>query len=124
MGPSPEAIVSLANLRRNGPRSGLSSEASDKIGFGLSGWGFLERRSGDGLDREGEGEGGFLGSGDGVLEIPGSDLWDWVWVWVSGTEIRSGGASGGVLTETKPGIVEDEEDDENVCELFLLKQRK
>lgn len=89
----------------------MSSEASDKIGFGLSGCSFLDRRSGEGLDREAEGEGGFLGSGDGVLEIPGSDLWDWVWVWVSETEIRSGGASGGVLMETKPGIVKDQEEE-------------
>lgn len=101
--------MSRANFSRNGPRSGLSSEASDKIWFGLSVWAFLDRRSGEGLDREaeaeGDGEGSLLGSGDGVLGIPDSDLWAWVGVWASETEIRSGGASGGVLTETKPGIL-------------------
>ena len=63
----------------------------------------MDRRSGEGLDREaeaeGEGDGSLLDSGDGVLVIPDSDLWD------SDTEIRSGGASGGVLTDTKPGIL-------------------
>lgn len=55
------------------------------------------------MDRDGEGEGGFLfGSGEGVLGgLAGSGRW----VCVSGTEIRSGGASGGVLTDTRPGIV-------------------
>ena len=91
--------MSRASLRRNGPRSGLSSAESE---CGLSGGGFL----GENLEREGEGEGGRLGRGEAglELEITDSDLWGWVWVGVSGTEIRSGGASGGVLTETKPGI--------------------
>lgn len=95
MGPSPEAMVSRASLRRNGPRSGLSREASDRAGLvGVSGVFFLDRE-------EGEGDGGFLGSdeGDGVLMFTGSDLW----VGVSGMEIRSGGASGGVFT--RPGMV-------------------
>lgn len=77
--------MSRASLRRNGPRSGLSSEASDRAGFGgVSGVFFF--------DRDGDGEGGFFGSGEGVLLLVFvfgvSDLW--VWVGVSGTEIRSG----------------------------------
>lgn len=104
-GPSPDAIVSRASLRRNGPRSGLSREASDKAGLGgVSGVFFLER--------EGEGEGGFFGSGEGVLLrvlLLGSDLCVWD-VGVLGTEIRRVGASAGVFTETRPGMV---------CELRL-----
>ena len=99
--------MSRAGLRRNGPRSGLSRAASE---CGLSGGGFL----GENLDRDGDGEGGRLGSGEAGLEFEteftGSDLrwvgvWAWAWVGVSGTEIRSGGVSGGVLTETRPGIL-------------------
>ena len=95
--------MSRASLRRNGPRSGLSRAASES---GLSGGGFL----GENLDRDGDGEGGRLGSGEAGLEFEteftGSDLrwvgvWAWAWVGVSGTEIRSGG----VLTETRPGIL-------------------
>lgn len=53
--------MSRANFRRNGPRSGLSREASERrSGFGESGGGFLAERVGEGLDREGEGDGGFL----------------------------------------------------------------
>lgn len=98
--------MSRASLRRNGPRSGLSRAASE---FGLSGGGFL----GENLDRDGDGEGGRLGSGEAGLEFEteytSSDLcwvgvWAWAWVGVPGTEIRSGGVSGGVLTETRPGI--------------------
>lgn len=71
--------------------------------MGLSDCGGFFLRSGEGFDREGEVEGGFLGRGDGVLGLPDSDL-EGVWVWVrvgvfdSGTVIRSNGASGGVLT--------------------------
>ena len=84
--------MSRATLRRNGPRSGLSSEASESkvLLFGVSGVFFLERE-------EGEGEGGFLGSGDGVLD--GSDHW----VGVSGKVIRGGGPPG----ETRPGMVNE-----------------
>lgn len=93
--------MSRATLRRNGPRSGLSREASERSVLlaavvGVSGVIFL------GLEREeGEGEGGFLGSGDGdgVLALPGSDLW----VGVSGRVIRGGGVSDGVFT--RPGMV-------------------
>lgn len=102
--------MSRASLRRNGPRSGLSSEASARIGSGEAGWAFLDR-VGEGLDREGDGDGGFLGWGEGVLEIGvGSDLWGWG----SGTEIRSGAESGGVLTETKPGIFVEQEEEEGL----------
>lgn len=90
-GPSPEAMVSRASLRRNGPRSGLSREASER--GGVSGVAFF-------LEREGEGEGAFLGSGDGDGLL-----------WLSGTDTRSGAASGGVFTETRPGMVE------GVCDL-------
>lgn len=86
--------MSRASLRRKGPRSGLSSEASERRRVlelvGVSGVFFLERE-------EGEGEGGFLGSGEwegGVLV--GSDLWG-----VSGKVIRGGGPPG----ETRPGMV-------------------
>lgn len=81
-GPSPEAMVSRASLSRNGPRSGLSREASERTGLGgVSGVFFLE-------EREGDGEGGFLGSGEGVLLLTlfVSDLC----VGVLGTDIRSG----------------------------------
>lgn len=66
-----------------------------------------EPRSGEGLAREveGDGEGGRRVAGE--LDF-GSDLTacDRIGVcgWSSGTVIRSGGASGGVLTETSPGI--------------------
>lgn len=104
--------MSRASLRRNGPRSGLSSEASARIGSGEAGWGFLDR-VGEGLDREGDGDGGFLWWGEGVLEIgAGSDLWGWGWG--SGTEIRSGAESGGVLTETKPGIFVEQEEEKGL----------
>lgn len=87
--------MSRAILRRNGPRSGLSSEVSERTGFvgvGVSGFFFL--------DRDGDGEGGFLGRGDGVfMMFVDSDLW----VGVSGIEIRGGWASGGVFT--RPGMV-------------------
>lgn len=71
MGPSPEAMVSRASLRRNGPRSGLSREASGLVG--VSGVFFLaEERV------EGDGDGGFFGRGDGegvlLLVAAGSDL--------------------------------------------------
>lgn len=103
MGPSPDAMASRASFRRKGPRSGLSRAESEfglRSGIGLSGGGLL----GDNLDREGEGEGSLFGCGEGGLELAaGSDLWDWIWV--SGTEICSGAAPGGVLTETRPGIV-------------------
>lgn len=92
--------MSRASLRRKGPRSGLSREASERAGLGESGSFFL--RSGEGLAREGEGDGGFFGRGEGVLRLAESDLCG---VWLSGTEIRRGGASGGVLTDTKPGMV-------------------
>lgn len=102
--------MSLANFSKNGPRSGLSSEVSDRIWFGLSGSGFFDLRSGEGLDRgpepEADGDGILFGSGDGVLGIPGSDLCAWVGVGASETEIRSGGASGGVLIDTNPGILD------------------
>lgn len=63
------------------------------------------------MDRDGEGEGGFFGRGEGFLDNDiGSDLW--VRVEVSGSEICSGGAPGGVLTETSPGIVVLQKDDE------------
>jgi hypothetical protein len=78
------------------------SSADSEFGFiSGSGGGFL----GENLDLEGDGEGTRFGSGEGGLALPGSDLWDWDWVGVSGTEIRSNAVSGGVLTETKPGIV-------------------
>lgn len=92
--------MSRASLRRKGPRSGLSREASERAGLGESRSFFL--RSGEGLAREAEGDGGFLGRGEGVLRLAESDLCG---VWLSGTEIRRGGASGGVLTDTKPGMV-------------------
>jgi len=60
----------------------LSREASERTALlGVSGVFFFE-------EREGDGEGGFLGSGDGVLLLAlfGSDLC----VGVLGTEIRSG----------------------------------
>lgn len=62
--------MSRATLRRNGPRSGLSREASERreLVVGVSGVFFLERE-------EGEGEGGFLlGSGDWVGVLEDSDL--------------------------------------------------
>lgn len=64
--------MSRATLRRNGPRSGLSSEDSErKVLVGVSGVFFLERE-------DGEGEGGFFGSGDGdgvlVVVFADSDL--------------------------------------------------
>uniref|UniRef100_A0A2P2P8T7 Kinesin light chain n=1 Tax=Rhizophora mucronata TaxID=61149 RepID=A0A2P2P8T7_RHIMU len=99
-------MVSRASLRRNGPRSGLSREVSERSwGFGESGGGFLAERVGDGLDREGEGDGSFL---LGVLGTAGSGRlldWTWVWGWIPGTEMWRGGASGGVLTETRSGMV-------------------
>lgn len=61
--------MSRATLRRNGPRSGLSREASERreLVVGVSGVFFLER--------EGEGEGGFLlGRGDWVGVLEDSDL--------------------------------------------------
>lgn len=82
---------------------------------GFSGDFFLpELRSGDGLAREvdGEGEGGRRGIGDVVLGFMGSDRSELVriwWLFSSGTAIRSGGASGGVLTETRPGMVTTQE---------------
>lgn len=86
--------MSRATLRRNGPRSGLSSEASERrvlLLVGVSGVFFLERE-------DGEGEGGFLGSGDGEGGVLAeSDLWGGV----SGTVIRGGGPPG----ETRPGMV-------------------
>ena len=87
MGPSPDAIVSRASFKRNGPRSGLSNEGSERreFGFGESGGGFLVERAGEGLDWEGEGDGGFLGVGvlgggccSGRVEDPGR---------ISGTEM-------------------------------------
>lgn len=64
-----------------------------------SGGGFLfpDRNCvGLGFDREeGDGDGG-LGLGTGVVGTSGR---------ISGTLIRGGGASGGVLMDTKPGIV-------------------
>jgi hypothetical protein len=93
--------VSRASFSRNGPRSGLSS-ADPEFGFiSGSGGGFL----GENLDLEGDGEGTRFGSGEGGLALPGSDLWDWLCVGVSGTEILGDAISGGVLMETKPGIV-------------------
>ena len=83
--------MSRANFSKKGPRSGLSSEKSS--GLGDSGGGFLAERAGEVLEREGEGDGGFLLGVLGGLCDGGS-----------GTEIRSGGASGGDLTETRPGI--------------------
>lgn len=62
--------MSRATLRRNGPRSGLSREASERreLVVGVSGVFFLERE-------EGEGEGGFLlGRGDWVGVLEDSDL--------------------------------------------------
>lgn len=91
--------MSRASLRRKGPRSGLSSDESGRAGLGTelgdSGGGFR----GENLEREGEGEGGFLGRGEAGLGGVGSDLGVW-----SGREMRGGGASGGVLTETRPGM--------------------
>lgn len=83
--------MSRANLSKKGPRSGLSSEESS--GLGESGGGFLPERAGEGLDREGEGDGSFLFGVRGGFCGGGS-----------GTVIRSGWASGGDLTETSPGI--------------------
>jgi hypothetical protein len=101
--------VSRASLSRNGPRSGLSRDGSSLLGFGESGGGFLVDRTGEGLDRDGvvnDGEGGRLLGVDGCCggaaateeedDAAGAGL---------GTEIRSGGASTGVLTETRPGIL-------------------
>lgn len=86
--------MSRASLRRKGPRSGLSREGS-----GSASGDFLARGalSGEGLARdvEGEGEGGRRVAGE--LRIWG--------VASPGTEICSGGAFGGVLTETRPGMV-------------------
>lgn len=62
--------MSRATLRRNGPRSGLSREASERreLVVGVSGVFFLERE-------EGEGEGGFLlRRGDWVGVLEDSDL--------------------------------------------------
>lgn len=58
--------MSRASLRRKGPRSGLSREESggNWAAVGLSGWSFFFPL-GEGLDREGEGEGCFLGRGEG-----------------------------------------------------------
>ena len=74
-GPSPEAMVSRANLRRNGPRFGLLREASKRSG-GVSGVFFLEEREGDGV-------GGFLGLAgcvrDGDSEGLGVRYETWRW---------------------------------------------
>lgn len=104
-------MVSRANLSRKGPRSGLSREDSLSRFFSGGDFFLAEPRSGEGLAREveGEGEGGRRVAGE--LDL-GSDLrvCDRIGVWggSSGTVIRSGGASGGVLTETKPGIFVEE----------------
>lgn len=100
--------MSRASFNRKGPRSGLSRADSSMSGFSGDFF-FPEVRSGDGLAREeeGEGEGGRLGAGEAVL---GSEL---VRIWVvvsSGTEIRRGGVSGGVLTETRPGMFDGKKD--------------
>jgi hypothetical protein len=102
MGPSPDAMVSRASFKRNGPRSGLSKEGSERRVFelGESGGGFLAERAGEGLDRDGEGDGGFLGVG--VLGCCSDRVEDSGRI--SGREMLSGGASGGVLTETRPGM--------------------
>lgn len=77
---------------------------------GFSGDFFLpELRSGEGLAREvdGDGEGGRLGAGEVVLGLMDSDRSGVGRIWErlsSGTVIRSGGTSGGVLSETKPGM--------------------
>lgn len=58
--------MSLANLSRNGPRSGLSSADSSILG-GFSGVRFLLGDGfGDGfaLEVDGEGDGGLFGTGD------------------------------------------------------------
>lgn len=113
-GPSPpDAMVSRASFKRNGPRSGLSSEDSSRRRGDFSGDFFLpELRSGEGLAREvdGEGEGGRRVRGDdAVLGFDGSDLSVVDRIGAGdgsdGTVIRSEGASGGVLTETRPGMV-------------------
>lgn len=91
--------MSRASFRRKGPRSGLSRDGS---GLGESGGGFL----GENLEREGDGDGGFLGSGvagleDGVaVSGRGVSIWE-----LSGREIRGGSVSGGVLTDTRPGML-------------------
>ena len=81
----------------------MSREDSERARFGESGGGFF-LRSGDGFARDdGDGDGGFFGSGDGVLTVVESV--DLCGVCASGSEILSGAESGGVLTETKPGMV-------------------
>lgn len=70
--------------------------------LGDSGGGFR----GENLEREGEGDGGFLGSGEAGLAGGVADSGRGGWVWESsGSEIRGGGASGGVLTDTRPGML-------------------
>lgn len=89
----------------------MSSDDSSMTGFSGDFF-FPELRSGEGLALEvdGDGEGGRRGTGEVVLGLIESDLLGVgrVGVGVSfGTVIRSGGASGGVLTETRPGMVFD-----------------
>lgn len=93
--------MSRASLRRKGPRSGLSRAVSSMLMGSGSGFFFPELRSGEGLTREveGEGEGVRLGTGELTRDwelVPGR-----IWVSEAGTE-RVGG---GVLADTRPGIV-------------------
>lgn len=102
LGPSPEAIASRASLRRKGPRSGLSRDGSSTSITAAEeetpGESFLPDLPGEGLDRDGVEEGVFFNGVRGGFES--SDRRGCV----SGTATRSGGASAGVLTETRPGI--------------------
>lgn len=101
--------MSRASFNKKGPRSGLSSEASSMTGFSGDFF-FPEVRSGEGLAREveveGEGDGGRRGgAGEVVLDWDRSGVGRICELVSSGTVIRRGGASGGVLTDTKPGIL-------------------
>lgn len=124
--------MSLANLSKKGPRSGLSSDDSLIRAFSGGDFFLAEPRSGEGLAREVEGEGDGGRRVAGELDL-GSDLMVsgriGVWGGSSGTAIRSGGASGGVLRDTKPGIflgreLESEAKKVEVEQILIARERE
>lgn len=124
-------MVSRASLRRNGPRSGLSNDDSSITVCFSGDFFFPELRSGDGLAREvdGEGDGGRRGTGEVSFGLMDSDrsvegrIWWWLEFASSGTVMRSGGASGGVLTDTNPGMAAWENSSAtNLVNLYLINE--
>ena len=99
--------MSRASFNRNGPRSGLSRNDSSISTFSGGDFFFPEPRSGDGFAREVDGDGGRRGAGEFVFGLNCSDLLepDPFRPWFSSEiDILNAGVSGGVLTETNPGI--------------------